>query len=90
MNLNKALNLKKRDYVVKKMIMGASIKILVNYYQTIAILNTLHLNWNQTLLDIFNIQKTFSGGLHQMISVECIIKSLIIIFFSNVKFFISK
>ena len=53
------------------MITAASLKILMNYSQTIAILNTLNLNWEVQLLEIFNIHKAVSGGFQEVVSFEC-------------------
>ena len=50
------------------MITAASLKIFMNYSQTIAILNNLNLNWKS---QIFNIHKAASGGFQQVVSVEC-------------------
>ena len=53
------------------MITSAIVKIFMNYSQTIAILNTLNLNWEGKILEIFNIYKTASGGIQQVVSIEC-------------------
>ena len=68
------MNLQDKNFVVKKMILGAYIKIFVNYSQTIAIINTLHLNWDQKLSDLFNIHKTVSGGVQQVVALECLME----------------
>jgi len=68
------VNLQDKNFVVKKMILGAYIKIFVNYSQTIAIINTLHLNWDQKLSDLFNIHKTVSGGVQQVVALECLLE----------------
>ena len=68
------MNLQDKNFVVKKMILGAYIKIFVNYSQTIAIINTLHLNWDQKLSDLFNIHKTVSGGVQQVVALECLLE----------------
>ena len=81
------MNLQDRSFAAKKMILGASIKIFANYSQTIAIINTLNLNWNQTLSDMFNFHKVVSGGFQQVISLECLLKGLIIFFFLFYLFF---
>jgi len=81
------MNLQDRSFAAKKMILGASIKIFANYSQTIAIINTLNLNWNQTLSDIFNLHKIISGGVQQVIPLECFVKGLIIFFFLFYLFF---
>jgi hypothetical protein len=68
------MNLKDEHFAAKKMISGAYIKVLVNYSQTIAIINTLQLDWDQKLSDLFNLHKTVSGGVQQVIAIECLIK----------------
>ena len=68
------MNLQNKDFAIKKMILGAYIKILVNYSKTLAIINMLHLNWDQKLSDMFNLHKTISGGVHQVIALECILE----------------
>ena len=58
------------------MITAAHFKIFLNYSQTIAIINTLHLNWDSILLEFFNIHKTVSGGMEQVVSIECFIAGI--------------
>ena len=58
-------------FVIKKMITAASLKIFMNYTQNIAILNSLNLNWESTILEMFNIHKAASGGLQDVVAVEC-------------------
>ena len=53
------------------MITAASLKIFMNYTQNIAILKSLNLNWESTILEIFNISKAASGGFQDVVSVEC-------------------
>ena len=71
MNFSKLNQLADESFAVRKMITAASLKIFMNYSQTIAILNTLDLNWENKLLEIFNIHKVASGGFQEVISVEC-------------------
>lgn len=66
------MNLQDKSFAIKKMITGAYIKVFINYSQTIAIINTLHLNWDEKLTALFNIHKTVSGGFQQVISIECL------------------
>ena len=56
---------------MKKMITAASLKIFMNYTQNIAILNSLNLNWESTILKMFNLHKAASGGLQDVVAVEC-------------------
>ena len=56
------------------MINGALIKILINYSQTTAILHSLHLNWAQQIVEVFNVHQTASGGIQQVIGLECLLK----------------
>lgn len=81
------MNLQDRAFAIKKMFLGALMKIFLDYTQTMAILNNLHLDWNQKLSDMFSIQKTFSGGIHQVIALECFAKgSTILTFFKYINF----
>ena len=72
MNLNKLNQLKDSSFAIKKMMTAASLKIFMNYSQTITILNSLNLNWEQQLLNIFNIHKAASGGFQEIVSLECL------------------
>ena len=72
MNLNQLNQLKDSSFAIKKMITAASLKIFMNYSQTITILNSLNLNWEQQLLNIFNIHKAASGGFQEVVSLECL------------------
>ena len=63
--------LSKPSFAIEKMMTSASLKILMNYSQTIAILNSLNLNWENKLLEIFNIHKAASGGFQELVSFEC-------------------
>jgi len=78
LNFNNSMHFLDKSFAIKKMILGAYIKIFVNYSQTIAIVTTLHLNWDQILSDVFNIHKTASGGVQQVVAIECLVEGLII------------
>ena len=80
LNFNSAMNLQEKEFALKTMMLGSYIKILVNYSQIIAILNTLHLNWDQKLSDMFNLHKTISGGVQQVISLECLVEGELILY----------
>ena len=77
-------NLSDQSFAVKKMITAASLKIFMNYSQTISILNSLNLNWEDKLLKIFSIYKGVSGGFQQVVSIECFFTGNI----KNLKFMI--
>ena len=53
------------------MLTTGSLKIFLNYSQIIAILNSLNLNWEDKLLELFNIHKVVSGGFQEIVSLEC-------------------
>ena len=75
------MNLKDQNLAIKKMISAAYVKVYVNYSQTIAIINTLQLNWDQQISDIFNVHKVVSGGVQQVIGLECLIQGQNFFFF---------
>ena len=72
------------SFAIKQMITAASVKIFMNYFQTIAILNTLNLNWQSDLLEMFNIHKAASGGFQEVVSIECFFKGMNIDFISSI------
>jgi len=74
LNYNTSMNLQNKNFALKKMILGAYIKIFVNYSQTISIINTLNLNWDQQISDMFNLHKVISGGIQEVIALECLLK----------------
>ena len=78
MNLNQLNQLKNSSFAIKKMIIASSLKIFLNYSQTITILNSLNLNWEGKLLDIFNIHKAASGGFQEVLSLECLFTGICI------------
>ena len=49
-------------------------KILVNYTQSMAIIKTLNLNWKEIVNNLFQLHKTTSGSINEMISLECLIQ----------------
>jgi len=63
--------------VVQKMITAAYLNIFMNFSQTISIINGLHLNWQNQVLELFNISKTASGSFQQVVSIECFMTGLI-------------
>ena len=69
-----------KNFAIEKFLKAAYFKILINYSQTIAIINSLKLDWSQIFLDVFQAQKVASGSLHQIIAIECIITGNIHIF----------
>ena len=76
MNLNQLNQLKNSSFAIKKMMIASSFKIFLNYSQTITILNSLNLNWEGQILNIFNIHKAASGGFQQVLSLECLFTGL--------------
>ena len=76
MNFSQLNNLNNQSFVIKNMINAASVKILMNYSQTISIINSLNLNWEGKLMEIFNVYKTASGGFQQVVSLECFFSGL--------------
>ena len=71
MNLNQLTQFSNQSIVLQKIITAASLNIFMNYSQTITIINSLDLNWENQMLEIFNIYRTVSGGFQQIVSIEC-------------------
>ena len=83
-NLNQLNQLKNSSFAIKKMIIASSLKIFMNYSQTITILNSLNLNWEGQLLNIFNIHKAASGSFQEVLSLECLFTGIhsVFVFFN--------
>ena len=64
-----------QEFAAQNIIISAYIKIFVNYSQFMTIINSLNLNWGDIVTGMFQIHKTVSGSLNQMISLECVLKS---------------
>ena len=62
-----------KSLVIKKMMIGAHLKIFLNYSQTITIINSLHLNWGEFVSNFFNVHNTVSGGFEWILTIECFI-----------------
>ena len=78
MNFNQLNQLQNSSFAIKKMIIASSLKIFMNYSQTITILNSLKLNWEGQLLNVFNIHKAASGGFQEVVSFECLFTGICI------------
>ena len=76
--------LSKPYFAIEKMMTSASLKILMNYSQTIAILNTLNLDWEGQLLKVFNIHKAASGCFQEVVSIECFFTGFYFNYFSKI------
>lgn len=66
---------------------SAFFKIFVNYMQTISIINSLKLNWDDVWSQLFQVQQISSGSLEKVMALDCIYES---IFFLKVLKFIKK
>ena len=64
----------KKDFAFKTIMLSACMKIFVNYTQSMAIINTLDLNWKEIVSNMFQFHKVASGAVQQMISLECLIQ----------------
>ena len=85
--LNYASNMKlvkNESFAVRKIINSAYFKIVINYSQTIAILNSLKLNWNEIIAQYFQIHKMASGSIDQILSIECILYGKFMNFFKTI------
>ena len=71
------MKLMDQKYAVQKMLFGACIKILVNYSQSIAIIQSLNLNWSSVLSYLFIVNKTGSGNIQGIVGLECVFEGII-------------
>ena len=55
-----------------KILNSAYFKIFINYLQSITIISSLNLKWNESFSHFFQAQKIASGSVHQVLSLECL------------------
>lgn len=60
----------------KHSIQSCNIKILLNYIQTISVVNNLNLNWSNVLTKIFSIQNNIAGFIFKLINLDCFLKRI--------------
>ena len=61
-----------QNFIIKKSIQGAQIKILMNYLQIMSIMHHLKINWSAEILQFITIIDSVSGYVSKIISFECI------------------
>lgn len=62
------------DYTIQKNFKGALMKILLNYSQGIAIINSLKIDWGNLFGNLFRSTKMASGNAYEVVSLECVIE----------------
>ena len=62
------------SFAAQGMLLSAYMKIFVNFSQSIQIINSLNLNWDYFASILFPVFKISSGGIHRMISLECLVQ----------------
>ena len=65
------MKISKKNYYIK-MLTAAYLKIFINYSQCISIINSLKLDWNEIFSKFIETHKIVSGGVHQVLSLECV------------------
>ena len=70
-NYDQLNKLKSPSFAIKKMITAATLKIFINYSQTITIINGLKFDWDVLLLNTLNLYKASAGSLQEVVSFEC-------------------
>ena len=74
------------NLTMKRKLNSAYMKVLMNYFQTMNIINILELKWHSAISKFQSASQTLSGGFFKVISLECIFKSFISYFFFLLKF----
>ena len=77
------MKLQMKSYAIRKIMIAASFKIVLNYSQTITIIKKLDLNWSEYLADLFQVYHLGSGNLQQIVSIECLFDSKLYCFMLN-------
>ena len=62
-----------KRYFVQQIYSSAFFKILVNYLQTISIIQSLRLNWSAIMSQLFLVQSVSSGGMGKTANMECLL-----------------
>lgn len=57
---------------------SAYIKIFINFLQLVSFSNSLNLKWNFSLIQFFQMQKSFSGSILKAFSLDCLISGIYI------------
>lgn len=76
LNYSKLSKFKDMKFTVQQNFKGALMKILLNYSQGIAIINSLKINWGNLFGNLFRSAKMASGNAYEVVSLECIIESI--------------
>ena len=71
-------------FAAEKTIKSAYIKIFTNYSQAISILTYLNFNLDE-IEKPFVVLKASSGSVHNIISLECILNSMIFFLIKNIR-----
>ena len=73
------------NLTMKRKLNSAYMKVLMNYFQTMNIINILELKWHSAISKFQSASQTLSGGFFKVISLECIFKGFISYFFFLLK-----
>lgn len=71
---NKSEN-KEKSQKKNKLITGAFLKILINFFQFLAVITKMKINFNGSFYTFVTTQKIFSGSIFDVISLECLFPS---------------
>lgn len=75
-NYDANTKLSDKKFATQQIFSAAYIKILINYLQTISIIKSLRLNWQQVWSQFFVFQEVASGGIGRALNLECIIEGI--------------
>ena len=74
------------DYAIQNVMISATLKIFLNYSQSITIINYLNLDWKILASHIMPFYKVSSGNVSQMMALECFVSSIVSTYFNFIKF----
>lgn len=76
-----------KEMAIERMMNAAYMKIFLNYTQGIMIINSLRMNWNHLFDEVVSYFEPVSGNVGKIISVECIVEGISILFSGYFFFF---
>jgi len=76
LTLKSLLNLSGDGVSITNRLSSSYLKLLMNYVQTITIIQYLNLDWSSTNLKIFSISQTLSGSFFEIVSLDCLVQCI--------------
>ena len=80
MNLDSLLSDLEKEKKISKMLTAAYLKILMNFFQILAIISFINIHFDSTFYNFVAVQRIFSGSFFNVISLDCLFTGFFILF----------